>query len=69
MHLMYQNIFPLANTLAKWENVKPGQRPNIPYSNICETRLYFEFTATSRMSGKNLWAEIFGQKVDKVDYF
>ena len=25
---------------------------NIPNSNICETRLYFEFTATNRMSGK-----------------
>ena len=42
---------------------------NIPNSNICETRLYFEFTATNRMSGKNLWAEIFGPKVGKVGYF
>ena len=30
---------------------------------VCETRLNFEFTATNRMSGKNLWAEIFGPKV------
>ena len=84
----YQNIFPLANTFAKRENVRPGQPPtgtqmrsfrhfyrglglslNIPNSNICETRLYFELTATNRMSGKNLWAEIFGPKVGKVGYF
>ena len=32
---------------------------NIPNSNICETRLYFEFTATNRMSGKNLRTEKF----------
>ena len=38
-------------------------------SNICETRLYFESTATNHMSGKNLWAEIFGPKVVKVSYF
>ena len=24
---MYQNIFPLANTFAKRENVRPGQSP------------------------------------------
>ena len=42
---------------------------NIPDSNICETRLYFKLTATNRMSGKNLWAEIFGPKVGKVGYF
>ena len=42
---------------------------NIFNSNICKTRLYFEFIATNRMSGKNLWAEIFGPKVGKVGYF
>ena len=42
---------------------------NIPNSNICETTLYFEFTATNRIPGKNLWAGIFGPKVDKVPYF
>ena len=42
---------------------------NIPNSNICETRLYFELTATNRMSGKTLWAEIFAPKVGKVGYF
>ena len=46
-----------------------GLSLNIPNSNICETRLYFEFTATNRMSGKTLWAEIFGPKVGKVGYF
>ena len=42
---------------------------NIPNSNICGTRLYFEFNATNWMSGKNLWAEIYGPKVDKVSIF
>ena len=26
-HSLYQNIFPLANTFAKRENVRPGQSP------------------------------------------
>ena len=88
-YIRYQNIFLLANTFAKRENVRLGQSPigtrneefsgtfysglslslNIPNSNICETRLYFEFTATNRMSGKNLWAEILWPKVGKVGYF
>ena len=45
---------------------------NIPNSNICETRLYClycEFTATHRMSGKNLLTEIFEPNVEKVCYF
>ena len=42
---------------------------NIFNSNICETRRYFEFTATNRMSEKNMLAEIFGAKVGKVGYF
>ena len=46
-----------------------GASLNIPSSNICETRPYFEFTPTNRMSGKKLWAEIFGPKVGKVAYF
>ena len=46
-----------------------GASLNIPNSNICETRLYFAFTAINSMSGKNLWAEIFGPKVGKVGYF
>ena len=68
-----KNIFPLAGTLRdqSGENKDFFVRGlyaslNIPNSNICETRLYFGSTATNRMSGKNLWAEIFGPKVGKV---
>ena len=82
---LFQNIFPLANSFAKWKmlgavrdpseenkgNFVPRLRAslNIPNSNISETRLYFKFTATNCMSGKNLWTEIFGPKVGKVGYF
>ena len=85
---LFQNIFPLANSFAKWKMFGAGRHPtgpneenkgnfgwclcaslNIPNSNLCETRLYFKFNGTNRMSGKNLWAEIFGPKVGKVGYF
>ena len=79
---MFQNIFPLENSIAKGKILGAGRDQkeenkyifvraslNIPKSNICETRLYFEFTAINRMSGKNLWAEIFGPKAGKVGYF
>ena len=70
----FQNIFPLAKvSFAKAKMLGAGRHPTGPewriYVNICETRLYFEFTATNRMSGKNLWDEIFGPKVGKVGYF
>ena len=42
---------------------------NIPSPNICETRLYFKFNATNRMSWNNLWVDIFGPKVGKVAFF
>ena len=37
--------------------------------HIWETDQYFKFTAANCMSGKNLWAEIFGPKVDKAGFF
>ena len=46
-----------------------GASSNTPNSYICETILYFEFTTTNCVPGKNLWAEIFGPKVGKVGYF
>ena len=71
-----ENVRALAGTLRDLsEEIKDnlGSRLraslNIPNSNICEIRLYFEFTATNRMSGKNLWAEIFGPKVKKSRLF
>ena len=39
---------------------------HIPFS---KGFLYLELPATNRISGKNLWALIFGPKVDKVGYF
>ena len=54
-------------------SVKYHGKPNRGYPEIPKffpfSKLYFEFTATNRMSGKNLWAEIFGPKVGKVCYF
>ena len=80
-----QIIFPLANLFAEVKMLGAGRNPNeenkgnidlrlraslnIPNLNMCETRPYFEFTVTNRMSGKNLWAETFGPKVRKVCYF
>ena len=43
-----------------------GASLNIPNYNICETRQYLEFTATNRMSVKNMLAEIYlGPKLTK----
>ena len=41
----------------------------IHISNICKTRHSFEFTATNRISGKNLWVEIFEPKFRKNRLF
>ena len=68
--IWFQNIFPLANGENKGNFVsRLWPSLNIPNSKIYETRPYFKFTATNRMSEKNLWAEIFGPKVGKVGYF
>ena len=42
---------------------------NIPDLGIWETRLYFEFTATNRKSGKGLFVEIFGPKLKQSAFF
>ena len=36
---------------------------NIPNLNVCETRLYFEFTATNRIPANNFWVKIFEPEV------
>ena len=85
IHFDIPKHYPLANSFAKWKMLGAGRHPggenkyifysrlsaslNIPNSPICEIRLYFKFNATNRMSGENLWAEIFGPKVGKVCYF
>ena len=41
---------------------------NISNWNMWQTRLCFEFTATSRMSGKSLWLWYLGQKLTKLTF-